>query len=98
MHPFDTDPAIFPERVTSIFEPSGLGLEPHVSTTVATAISSPSRVHSLSSFNTSLNICAPFSPPSDRPLRGGSPSPAGGEGKAGHLPRLAGKERRVTFP
>src|SRR5260370_1185953 len=44
MHPLDTEPAILPERVISILEPSGRGLEPHVSTTVATAPSSPSRV------------------------------------------------------
>ena len=45
MQPLDTEPAILPERVTTIFEPSGLGLEPQVSITVAMATSSPSRVH-----------------------------------------------------
>src|SRR5581483_4337825 len=54
MQPLETEPAIFPDRVTTIFEPSGRGLEPHVSTTVASAISSPSLVHCSSSPNTSL--------------------------------------------
>src|SRR5439155_15423890 len=54
MQPLETEPAILPDRVTSIFEPSGLELEPQVSITVAMAISSPSRVHSLSSLRTSL--------------------------------------------
>src|ERR1700693_3656232 len=53
MHPFETEPAILPDRVTTIFEPSGRGLEPHVSTTVASAMSSPAFVHSLSASSTS---------------------------------------------
>src|SRR5207245_6736267 len=53
MQPFDTEPAIFPERVTAILEPSGRGLDPHVSTTVARAISSPAALHSSSSASTS---------------------------------------------
>src|SRR5947209_18292120 len=53
MHPFDTEPAILPDLVTAIFEPSGRGLDPHVSTTVASAISSPASVHALSSPSTS---------------------------------------------
>src|SRR5487761_202055 len=53
MQPLETEPAILPERVTTIFEPSGRGLEPHVSTTVARAMSSPACVHSFSSPRTS---------------------------------------------
>src|SRR2546430_10670782 len=87
MHPLETEPAILPERVTSILEPSGRGLEPHVSTTVATAISSPSRVHSLSSLNTSLTAGARSASPSDRQLRGGDRSPAGGGRMPGTHPR-----------
>src|SRR6185312_3994428 len=49
MQPFETEPAILPDLVTAIFEPMGLGLEPHVSTTVARAISSPASVQSRSS-------------------------------------------------
>src|SRR5439155_25938810 len=49
MHPFETEPAILPERVTAIREPSGRGLEPHVSTTVASAICSFASFHARSS-------------------------------------------------
>src|SRR5438309_2222133 len=53
MHPFDTEPAILPDLVTAIFEPSGRGLDPHVSTTVASAISSPASLHAFNSSRTS---------------------------------------------
>src|SRR2546427_9657555 len=53
MQPLETDPAILPDRVTTILDPRGRGLEPQVSTTVASATSSPSRVHCSSSARTS---------------------------------------------
>src|SRR6202035_2157579 len=53
MQPLETEPAILPERVTTIFEPSGRGLEPQGSTTGARAMSSLDCVHSLSSLRTS---------------------------------------------
>src|SRR3989441_9048616 len=53
MQPLETDPAILPDRVTTILDPRGRGLEPQVSTTVASAMSSPSRVHCSSSARTS---------------------------------------------
>src|SRR5438309_6913080 len=81
MQPLETEPAILPERVTSILEPSGLGLDPHVSMTVATAMSSPPAIHSFSSSKTSLIAGSCCRSPFDRPLRGGSPSPSqGGKG------------------
>src|SRR5260370_5993956 len=59
MHPLETEPAIFPDRVTTIFEPRGRGLDPHVSTTVASAISSLSSVQVFSSLRTSRMSLAP---------------------------------------
>src|SRR5713101_8691047 len=59
MQPFETEPAIFPDRVTTIFEPRGRGLEPHVSTTVARAISSLFSVHVFSSLKTSRMRLSP---------------------------------------
>src|SRR6266851_1811418 len=64
MQPFETEPAIFPDRVTTIFEPRGRGLEPHVSTTVARAISSLFAVQVFSSLRTSRTS---LSPPPARP-------------------------------
>src|SRR2546428_9838371 len=64
MQPFETEPAILPDRVTTIFEPSGRGLEPHVSTTVARAISSLSAVHDVSSLSTSRISPSPSCGPS----------------------------------
>ena len=54
MQPLETDPAIRPELETTIFEPSGRGLEPQVSTTVASATRSPAAVQLLTSSSTSL--------------------------------------------
>ena len=78
MQPLETEPAILPDRVTTIFDPSGRGLEPHVSTTVASAISSPSRVHCSSSLKTSriayINCSGPLAfpgPPAACPGRRG---------------------------
>src|SRR5713226_5113358 len=53
MQPFDTEPAILPDLVTTIFEPRGRGLEPQVSTTVASATCSPAFVQAFSSVRTS---------------------------------------------
>src|SRR5260370_26832894 len=53
MQPFDTEPAILPDRVTTILEPRGRGLEPQVSTTVASATCSPAFVQAFSSLRTS---------------------------------------------
>src|SRR6266851_4950607 len=53
MQPFDTEPAILPDLVTTIFEPRGRGLEPQVSTTVASATCSPASVQAFSSVRTS---------------------------------------------
>src|ERR1700730_11116521 len=53
IHPLDTEPAIWPDRVTTILEPSGRGLEPQVSTTVAKATPAPALVHWFSSDSTS---------------------------------------------
>src|SRR5260370_684022 len=64
MQPFETEPAILPDRVTTIFEPSGRGLDPQVSTTVARAISSLFSVHVFSSVRTSRTS---LSPPPRRP-------------------------------
>src|SRR5579859_4908953 len=62
MQPLETEPAIFPDLVTTIREPSGRGLDPHVSTTVATAISSPAVDHSFSSVRTSRICQSPRGP------------------------------------
>src|SRR5579884_996452 len=64
MQPLDTDPAIRPELLTSILEPRGLGLEPHVSTTAASATRSPSPRQVRYSWSTSL---IPGSPPRRHP-------------------------------
>src|SRR5579884_2044818 len=64
MQPLDTEPAIRPELLTSILEPSGLGLEPHVSTTVARATRSPPARQVRYSWSTSL---IPGSPPRRHP-------------------------------
>src|SRR5258706_5888468 len=53
MQPLDTEPAILPDLVTTIFEPRGRGLEPQVSTTVASATCSPAFVQAFSSLRTS---------------------------------------------
>src|SRR6266567_606611 len=39
MQPLETEPAILPSELTIILEPRGRGLEPQVSTTVASAMS-----------------------------------------------------------
>jgi len=44
-HPALTDPAMPPELVSTIFDPTGLGADPQVSTTVAMANGSPSWRH-----------------------------------------------------
>src|ERR1700682_5073789 len=78
--PVAPDPAILPERVPTIFEPRGRGLEPHVSTTVASAISSPALLHSVNSVSTSRIIGL---------WLGWSAPPAGGPGP----PALSGCAR-----
>ena len=62
MHPLDTDPAMRPDRLTSILEPRGRGLEPQVVTTVAIATSSPAARHSRYSLATSRILLSPCRP------------------------------------
>src|ERR1700694_4536581 len=45
IHPLDTEPAIWPDRVTTILETSGRGLGPQVSATGETTTSSPPLRH-----------------------------------------------------